>query len=214
MELKLIDVWHSYNGVNYVLRGVNIAFSKPGVYVVIGPNGSGKTTLLKIIALMIKPTKGTVLVDGVDYWSLRDEGLKNNLKKNVVYVHDKPLVFRGSVEYNISLGIKSRNPWEWSKIVEYYMSRYNILNIRSESVFKISTGQAKIVTILRALLLGPRILLLDEPFTFLDKDRTRVLLENIVELSKEKVIIIATHYMYRELDEIKNQVIELPLLTQ
>ncbi|MEM3806047.1 MAG: ABC transporter ATP-binding protein, partial [Desulfurococcus sp.] len=73
--------------------------------------------------------------------------------------------------------------------------------------------QAKIVTILRALSLNPEVLLLDEPFTFLDKSRTRILLEDIVELSKKKVIIIATHYMYRELDEIKNQVIELPLST-
>lgn len=213
MELKLVDVWHSYDGVNYVLKNVNIVFSKPGVYVVVGPNGSGKTTLLKITALMIKPTKGFVLVNGVDYWSLRDESLRINLKKNIVYVHDKPLIFRGSVEYNISLGVRSLYPREWSRIVEYYMKRYNILNIRNESALRISAGQAKIVTILRALSLNPEVLLLDEPFTFLDKSRTRILLEDIVELSKKKVIIIATHYMYRELDEIKNQVIELPFST-
>ncbi|MEM1634046.1 MAG: energy-coupling factor ABC transporter ATP-binding protein [Sulfolobales archaeon] len=213
MELKLVDVWHSYDGVNYVLKNVNIVFSKPGVYVVVGPNGSGKTTLLKITALMIKPTKGFVLVNGVDYWSLRDESLRINLKKNIVYVHDKPLIFRGSVEYNISLGVRSLYPREWSRIVEYHMKRYNILNIRNESALRISAGQAKIVTILRALSLNPEVLLLDEPFTFLDKSRTRILLEDIVELSKKKVIIIATHYMYRELDEIKNQVIELPFST-
>lgn len=213
MELKLVDVWHSYDGVNYVLKNVNIVFSKPGVYVVVGPNGSGKTTLLKITALMIKPTKGFVLVNGVDYWSLRDESLRINLKKNIVYVHDKPLIFRGSVEYNISLGVRSLYPREWSRIVKYHMKRYNILNIRNESALRISAGQAKIVTILRALSLNPEVLLLDEPFTFLDKSRTRILLEDIVELSKKKVIIIATHYMYRELDEIKNQVIELPFST-
>jgi ABC-type multidrug transport system ATPase subunit len=64
MEIRLENVWHSYNGASYALKNINLVFRDPGVYIVVGPNGSGKTTLLKILTLILKPSKGRVIVDG------------------------------------------------------------------------------------------------------------------------------------------------------
>jgi ABC-type multidrug transport system ATPase subunit len=62
MEVGLEDIWHSYDGVSYALKGINLAFKGPGVYVVIGPNDSGKTTLLKTHTFILRPSRGSVVI--------------------------------------------------------------------------------------------------------------------------------------------------------
>lgn len=211
MEIRLEDVWFTYDRKSYVLKNINLEFTNPGLYILIGPNGSGKTTLLKILSFILKPSKGRILVDGVDYWSINDESRRVELKKRIAYVHDKPILLRGSVEYNLKLGLKLRGDTRVdSSLVEYYIDRYMLREILGKPAGKLSAGQAKTISILRALILNPEILALDEPFTFLDASRTSLLIQDLARIaSNGSIVIIATHYIHRELKIHVKQIIEL-----
>jgi ABC-type multidrug transport system ATPase subunit len=209
MEVKLVDVWHSYDGFTYALKSANLAFENPGVYVLIGPNGSGKTTLLKVLSLIIRPSRGEVIVDGADFWSL-DEKERASLRSSVVYVHDKPILVRGSVRYNLELGLRLRRAKVDEDVVERYVARYGLEGLESKLVSRLSAGQAKLVSIVRGLLLRPQLLALDEPFTFLDSARASLLVEDLVDIARNGgTVVVATHYMHKELRGCSKQVIEL-----
>jgi len=208
MEIELKNIWYSYDSYTYVLKDVNLVLREPGLYVVVGPNGSGKTTLLKILSLIIKPSKGSVLVNGRDFWVLSDDE-KSLIRKSIVYVHDKPVLLRGSVRYNVELGLKLRGEKRGDEVLEY-ISRYGLREVLDKPVNKLSAGQAKAMTIVRALILKPKILALDEPFTFLDNTKVKLLIEDIQRIVRDGgIVVIATHYMYRDLEDISKNVIEV-----
>jgi len=209
MEVRLVDVWHSYDGSTYALKGVNLVFEGPGVYVLTGPNGSGKTTLLKVLSLMIRPSRGEVVVNGAKFWSLGEEE-RSSLRRSVAYVHDKPILVRGSVRYNLELGLRLRGTKVDEDAVERYVVRYGLDGVEDKSVSRLSAGQAKLVSIVRSLLLRPQLLALDEPFTFLDSARASLLVEDLAEVARSGgTVVVATHYMHRELRDRSKQVIEL-----
>jgi ABC-type multidrug transport system ATPase subunit len=208
MEIELKNIWYSYDSYTYVLKDVNLVLREPGLYVVVGPNGSGKTTLLKILSLIIKPSKGSVLVNGRDFWVLGDDE-KSLIRKSIVYVHDKPVLLRGSVRYNVELGLRLRGEKRGDEVLEY-ISRYGLREVLDKPVNKLSAGQAKAMTIVRALILKPKILALDEPFTFLDNTKVKLLIEDIQRIVRDGgIVVIATHYMYRDLEDISKNVIEV-----
>jgi ABC-type multidrug transport system ATPase subunit len=208
MEIELKNIWYSYDSYTYVLKNVNLVLREPGLYVVVGPNGSGKTTLLKILSLIIKPSKGSVLINGRDFWVLGDDE-KSLIRKSIVYVHDKPVLLRGSVRYNVELGLRLRGEKRGDEVLEY-ISRYGLREVLDKPVNKLSAGQAKAMTIVRALILKPKILALDEPFTFLDNTKVKLLIEDIQRIVRDGgIVVIATHYMYRDLEDISKNVIEV-----
>ncbi|MEM4528284.1 MAG: ABC transporter ATP-binding protein [Desulfurococcaceae archaeon] len=204
----LEDIWYSYDNVEFVLKGVDLSLREPGLYIVIGPNGSGKTTLLKIMSLILKPVKGKVLVNGVDYWSLSDDE-KREIRRHIVYVHDKPIMLRGSVEYNIVIGTRLRG-FNDKALIDRYVDRYGLRNILGKHASQLSAGQAKIVSIIRALVLKPRVLILDEPFTFLEPSKIDLLLEDLgIVVEGGGTVVLSTHYMYKKVLSMARDVLEL-----
>jgi len=208
MEIALKGIWHSYDNQVHVLKSINLEFKEPGIYAILGPNGAGKTTLLKVVSLILRPSQGFVLINGSDFWGLHRER-REEIRKRVAYVHDKPILLRGSVRDNISIGMRIRGEVDES-LIDYYVKRYSLLEVQRKSVHRLSAGQAKVVSIIRALVLKPQVLALDEPFAFLDDVRARILVEDLVNITSDGgMILIATHYMYKELVNEVNYVIEL-----
>jgi ABC-type multidrug transport system ATPase subunit len=197
LEVRLEDVWFSYDGRRYVLKSINMEIKGEGLHVVMGPNGSGKTTLLKILSLIYKPTRGSVIVDGRSYWDLGPTE-RDLVRHHIVYVHDKPILLRGDVWYNVSLGLKLRgfNNYDY---LEELIKRYGISELLKSNSRSLSAGQRRLVSIIRVLALKPRVLVLDEPFNHLDSSRVKILLEDIVAMAESSLVVIATHYVVREL---------------
>jgi len=197
LEVRLEDVWFSYDGRRYVLRSVNVELKGRGLHVVMGPNGSGKTTLLKIISLIYEPTRGSVMVDGRSYWDL-GSGERDSIRQHVVYVHDKPIILRGDVWYNVSLGLRLRGSDSYDYLEEL-VERYGVSELLRSNSRSLSAGQRRLISIIRALALKPRVLVLDEPFNYLDSSRVRMLLEDLTSMAGSSLVVVATHYMVREL---------------
>jgi len=192
--IKLENVWYMYpNGIT-ALRDVTLEFSS-SIMVIVGPNGSGKTTLLKVMALLYRPMKGKVMVDGVNYWSLNEKD-KLVIRRNVVYVHEKPILLRRTVLENVAYGLLIRGtPKQLAlkKALEI-LEEFDMKHIAHRRVRELSAGEAHIACIARALLLKPKYLLLDEPTANLDLQRRQSLLKIIEDYVRNGIhVAIATN---------------------
>jgi iron complex transport system ATP-binding protein len=160
---------------------------------IIGPNGSGKSTLLKALARNLKPQKGSVLLDGRDINHFSAKGLASQL----AILHQAPyapgdLTVRDLVAYG---RYPYQNWWQGSagedkKIVEWALTQTRLQALALRQVNTLSGGERQRAWIAMALAQKPRILLLDEPTTFLDICHQLEILNLITRLNKEQKITI------------------------
>jgi zinc transport system ATP-binding protein len=174
-----------------VLRDVNLDIFENDFLGMIGPNGGGKTTLLKVILGLLNPMSGKV--------SFRDD--INKRKKPLGYLPQVKHIDRNfpitvfEVVRSGSLMENSLNPSsaQIKKRVEELLSEMGIANIRNKAIGELSGGQMQRVFLCRALLSEPKILLLDEPDTFVDNRFEGELYEKLRHLNKHMAIILVSH---------------------
>ncbi|MCC8150302.1 MAG: ABC transporter ATP-binding protein [Lachnospiraceae bacterium] len=156
---------------------------------VLGPSGCGKSTLLKILAGFIKPTDGTVRLDGE---------LIDGIDKNRGVVFQNPPLYEWfSVRNNVNFGPRmSKVPRaEYEKLTDEYLKKVGLTEFADKKIYELSGGMRQRVSIARALINNPEILLMDEPFGALDA-LTR---ENMQNLTRKiwwdtgKTILFITH---------------------
>lgn len=174
----------------FILRGIDLRVKKGETVAILGPNGAGKSTLLKVLATLIKPTSGHVLINGLD--------LKKNhieIKKvlgylphsSLLYDHYTPLenlVFFGDI-----YGVNNVEQRAINLVKEVGLSFF--LN---EPVKNFSRGMIQRIAIARAIIHEPEVLLLDEPHTGLDQGAISIL-NNVILSMKEKgtTTLMVTH---------------------
>ena len=189
--IALRNVYFDYPGGITALSNVNYTI-REGVTVVVGPNGSGKTTLLKVAGLLYKPSRGSVSVDGVEFWA-QPSDVRVRIRRNIVYVHDNPVMVTGSVAENIAYGLILRGMGKSEALEEAYrfLADLRLGWLASRNSKNLSSGEAQLVSLIRALILKPRCLLLDEPTSNLDPDRRRVFVKLIKDY--EGILVVATN---------------------
>lgn len=184
--IRIVSVTHIYNGKVKALENLNLNFESGELTVVLGPNGAGKTTLLKIIAGLIKPTRGRVEIDGEEV-----EGLK----REIAYIpQDLGLLPWYTVEKNVSLPLKLLKVKN-TEILEETLKTLKIDSLRDRYPHQLSGGEKQRVAIARALVQKPKIMLLDEPFSALDAITREEAQELLVRVWREYkiTIIFVTH---------------------
>jgi len=173
------------------LGGVDLIVQKPSVCSLLGPNGAGKSTLLGILAGILKPTSGTVLVKGLDPRDPR-------VKASIGYMpQDYGLYAKLSGWYNIAFYARlSGVPLDGAKARAGELAE--LLGLRehlSELVGKYSGGMKRKLSLIITLLHEPEVLLLDEPTTGLDPGSRRDVWAILEKLREEgRAVIFATHY--------------------
>lgn len=176
--IEVINVTYKYKEGGGI-SDINLRIGDEERVSIEGPNGAGKTTLLKVIAGLLKPQLGEVLVDGSRYF----RGL-------VVYVHQRPVMFRATVMENILWALRARKIEDAEERALEVMELMGIYELRKKQAWKLSAGEMQKVSIARALALRPKYLLLDEPTGSLDSSSVESL-ANIIR--KRKGVVIATH---------------------
>jgi tungstate transport system ATP-binding protein len=163
------------------------------VLVVVGPNGAGKSSLLLVLAHLLKPDQGEILFDGLPSDALRDL----DYRRRIGLVLQEPLLLDASVFDNVAIGLRFRHLHtdEITYRVETWLGRLGISDLRRRSSKKLSGGEAQRVSLARAFVLEPQLLLLDEPFSSLDAPTRAHLLDDLHNLLAETATttIMITH---------------------
>ena len=149
---------------------------RPGrMYTLAGPNGSGKTTLLHVLGFLLRPTSGEVHFDGEPV-AWRGRTLLR-LRRQITLVHQSPYLFAGSVEENLTVGLRhwKLRPEEVKERVERALAAVDLAGSEGRDARALSQGETQRIAVARALLLQPRVLLLDEPLANVDRKSARIL---------------------------------------
>ena len=168
-----------------VLSVQELDINKGEVLAVVGPNGAGKSTLLLTLARLLHPKTGEIRFRGI---KAKDES-DLSYRRRIALVLQDPLLLDMSVFDNVASGLRFRR-MERSKIkplVDTWLDRLGILDLKTRRATEISGGEAQRVSLARAFVLKPDLLLLDEPFSALDPPTHERLLTEI------KTLLIDTH---------------------
>jgi len=188
--ITLENIWFSYGSEYYVLKNICLSIDE-GITVIKGPNGSGKTTLLKIASFLLKPKKGHVIVDGISFWNASRK-VREKLRKKVVYVHEKPYLFKGTVYNNLAYPLKIRG-YDLGRVM-VVAKEFGIEKILNTNVNKLSAGMRQLVALARAFVFKPKYVLLDEPLANLDDENKSRVIGIIEEYARRgTAIVVATH---------------------
>lgn len=195
MKLEIKEVHFNYGSIS-ALENVTIKVERGEIVSLVGPNGSGKTTLLKCINKILKPKKGTILVQGVD---VRKKSFKE-LAKFIGYIpQSTPASFPLSVFDVVLLGRKPYVNWGVSdrdkEIVSEMLDAMGLKDLALRMIDELSGGEKQKVILARALAQEPEVLLLDEPTSNLDLRHQLEILNLVSGMVKEKGLsaIMAIH---------------------
>jgi cobalt/nickel transport system ATP-binding protein len=168
--IELIDISFSYKGRPPVLKGVNLTVNEGERVALVGYNGSGKTTALSVIMGLIKPSSGTVKIFGKERVTEKDFSEVRPLMGFVFQDSDDQL-FCPTVEDDIAFGPLNMglSQEEASKVAREVMEKLDIVEFGPRVTHDLSGGEKRLVALGTALALKPRMLILDEPTTYLDK---------------------------------------------
>lgn len=195
MKLKVRDVEFGYTSVP-ILKDVCIELAESEVLGVVGPNGAGKSTLIRCIDRILKPQRGSILLDGRDINEMR----LMELAKRMGYVpQSTSQIFPATVFDTVLMGRRPHLGWRSSekdegKVLDV-LQMLNIENLAMRDINELSGGQQQKVFIARALVQEPDVLLLDEPTSNLDIRHQLEVMEIITSIVREKKIsaIMAIH---------------------
>jgi heme exporter protein A len=178
-----------------VLRGLDLQVAKGATLAIFGPNGAGKTTLIKTLASVMRPTSGTILIDGLDVKEhAEDVRAKVGLLAHQSYLYgalsaEENLVFYGKM-YGVA-GMKDR--------IEDALSAIGLAARRHDRVATFSRGMLQRLSLARALLHSPALLLLDEPDTGLDPQGLAAMWQIIRKNAPDRTVIFTSHNIARAL---------------
>ena len=186
--IKVKNLMHYYNN-DKALENINLEINKGEFVCLVGESGSGKSTLLSIISTLLKPTKGELFFENLNYKNIKD--IDDFRKTNIGFIFQfHYLINYLTVKENIKLANEKATENEIHKLLKIL----RIENLSNKYPNEISGGQRQRVAIARALINKPKVIIADEPTGNLDSKNSLNVFEIFKKLSQEQVtIIVATH---------------------
>lgn len=190
--IQIRDLLIQRNGLD-ALRVDFLDIQRGETLTVVGPNGAGKSTLLLALARLLKPSRGDILYENksLKRWDELD------YRRRISFVFQSPLLMDMSVEQNVALGLKFRGipKAETRRRVWKWMQQLGVESLSKRRAGQLSGGEAQRVSLARAFVLEPELLLLDEPFAALDPPTHARLLEDLSALLERdhRTAVFVTH---------------------
>ena len=200
--IKVKKLTYYYNN-DKALENINLEINKGEFICLVGESGSGKSTLLSIISTLLKPTKGELFFENLNYKNIKD--IDDFRKTNIGFIFQ----FHYLINYlTVKENIKLANEKATENEIHNLLKILRIDNLSNKYPNEISGGQRQRVAIARALINKPKVIIADEPTGNLDSKNSLNVFEIFKKLSQEQVtIIVATHD--KNLAQIANKIYEV-----
>jgi len=169
---------------DFSLNVEKLVFSRPGIYGLVGPNGSGKSTLAKLMTGLLEPDHGRVDTEGLG-------------QRDITFLSRKPYMMDDTVYNNLVYPLRIRNIVPDPKLTNEYLGLMGLSSRRKQKARLLSGGEQQKLSLLRALIFRPRLIVADEAMTALDIDSLDFFENLILESHKKDPIIwvIISHQM-------------------
>jgi len=194
-EIRFEDVWFAYKDDDYILKNLNLTIDPGEKVALVGPTGAGKSSIIRLLCRLYEPSRGRVLVDGVDVRDLP----QSELREHIGVILQDGFLFAGDVKSNIALG----DPYSLAEIraaaeqmnvarfIEQLPQGYDTL-LRERGT-NLSGGQKQLLAFARAAIRNPRILVLDEATANLDVATEALIQDALERLLVGRTAIIIAH---------------------
>ena len=196
-NLATKDLCFAYSrDLPFAVKGVELQMVPGERIAILGRIGSGKSTLLKLLSGLYRPVRGSVIADGVDVQQIEPA----DLRRNVLYVSQEARLFYGTLRENLKAGnryvdddtmVRVAAAFGVHSFAAAHPRGYDLMI--GEQGVGLSGGQRQAVALARAVLADPQILLLDEPTSAMDNATEQSVMQALLQLGKEKTIVIVTH---------------------
>ena len=194
-SIILKNIYFLNNEKKYILKDFSFTFSKGKIYGIYGASGSGKTTLLLILAGLINPSKGKIVINNS---IINTKDIYN--KYSVGYMSPNPHIFDDDLLFNISLkfNLSFQEKNKINSLLNYFslkkLNKYiSELKNNNYDIRNISTGEKQRIGFIRSVFNSPNILLLDEPTASLDFKNEKKIFEFLNTIKDDKIIILSSH---------------------
>ncbi len=179
-----------------ILDGINLTIKAGSKVAFVGRSGAGKTTLVKLLLRFYDPSKGLVLIDGIDIKKIQ----KADLRSMIAVVPQEPVLFNNTIKFNLAYGREEatmaeiENSARQANILEFIEKLPNGWETEvGERGIKLSGGQKQRLAIARALLTDPKVLVFDEATSNLDSESEKQIQMALEVVSKTRTVIIVAH---------------------
>ncbi len=219
--IEYVDISFAYEAERKVLDGMNLSIRAGEVVAIVGPSGSGKTTLTQLLPRLFDAQQGKILIDGVEIKAVTLE----SLRRQIAMVTQDTFLFNESVRYNIAYGrsyaLEETSQADIEQAARIANAHDFILQmpqgydtVIGERGVRLSGGQRQRLSIARAVLKNPPILILDEATSALDNESERLVQEALERLMNQRTVLVVAHRLstVRKADRIivleKGQIVE------
>jgi ABC-2 type transport system ATP-binding protein len=190
--IQTFNLTKRFNGL-VAVDGIELNIRKGELFALLGPNGAGKTTTINILCCLLKPSTGTARIMGYDI-------LKQPFKiKEIIGVAPQETAISEHLNTRENMNLIGRihavSPPELKTRSQELLETMGLELRAKDQVRKFSGGMKRRLNIMMALIHNPKVLFLDEPTLGLDPQARRAIWEYIIQLKKEKTILLTTHYM-------------------
>jgi ABC-type lipoprotein export system ATPase subunit len=197
--IELLNISKSFDNLNKlkVLKKISYKFKKGKIYSLMGPSGSGKSTLLNLLSLIDRPTSGAIKIENLDI-NFNEPEKNDNLRANkigIIYQQDNLLSDFTAIENIYLASLASGKEKELSILkAKDLLKKVGLLNRSNHYPSQLSGGERQRVSIARALINDPQIILADEPTGSLDFDTAKEIFTILKkQINSNRLIIFATH---------------------
>lgn len=196
--IQVKNLEYKYSSSMAALKGINLEINDGEFVVIIGSNGSGKSTLAKLLNVLLIPTGGSIIVDGLDtqdpenVWKIRQ-------KVGMVFQNPDNQLVATTVEEDVAFGPENLGvpSTEIRQRVDHALRQVGMNGFQKHAPHNLSGGQKQRIAIAGVIAMLPKCIVLDEPTAMLDPQGRKEVIETITKLNREmnKTIVHITHYM-------------------